>query len=132
MVVISQPSLNNFSFINTTDTLFSEIPIIALSDPNAKTLIVEACEEFGFFKLVNHGVSMDLMARLEAEALQFFNLPQHEKDQTAPPYPLGYGNKRIGHNGDIGWVEYLLFTIDPQLNSNKSLSVYPRNQQALW
>ncbi|KAM7524993.1 hypothetical protein LguiA_014895 [Lonicera macranthoides] len=132
MVVISQPSLNNFSFINTTDTLFSEIPIIALSDPNAKTLIVKACEEFGFFKLVNYGVSMDLMARLEAEALEFFNLPQHEKDQTAPPYPFGYGNKRIGHKGDIGWVEYLLFNINPQLDSNKSLSVFPRKQQALW
>ncbi|CAH1422997.1 unnamed protein product [Lactuca virosa] len=35
---------------------------------------------------------------------------QYEKDQFCPPNPFGYGRNKIGLNGDVGWVEYLLFT----------------------
>ncbi|CAL9132529.1 unnamed protein product [Musa textilis] len=55
------------------------------------------------------------MQRLEAEAVKFFSLPQVEKDKSGPANPFGYGDKRIGVNGDVGWLEYLLFvaTSDP-------------------
>ncbi|KAI9087698.1 hypothetical protein K1719_030330 [Acacia pycnantha] len=47
----------------------------------AKTLIVKANQEFGFFKLIKHGISIDLTADLEAQALNFFAIPQDEKDR---------------------------------------------------
>ncbi|KAK6154854.1 hypothetical protein DH2020_009102 [Rehmannia glutinosa] len=112
MVVLSQPILDNLAHFETcksTSDIFTDIPIMDLSGPNCKTLIVEACKEFGFFKLINHGVSMELLNRFEAEAVKFFQLPQEEKDKLGPPNPFGYGNKKIGPNGDVGWVEYLLF-----------------------
>ncbi|KAM7505956.1 hypothetical protein LguiB_004860 [Lonicera macranthoides] len=65
------------------------IPIIDLSAPNAKTLVVEACEEFGFFKVVNHGVSMELVTQLESEAVKFFNSSQDAKNRAGPPNPFG-------------------------------------------
>ncbi|XP_065878415.1 gibberellin 2-beta-dioxygenase [Euphorbia lathyris] len=110
MVVLSQTALNHYSLIKTCKptSLFTEIPVIDLKHPQAKSLIVDACHEFGFFKLVNHGVSLELMSNLETLTTNFFNLPQSEKDKAAPPNPFGYGNKRIGPNGDIGWIEYLL------------------------
>lgn len=42
--------------------------------------IDKACREFGFFYVVDHGVSMDLIARLERVSREFFALPQGEKD----------------------------------------------------
>ncbi|OAY29147.1 gibberellin 2-beta-dioxygenase [Manihot esculenta] len=131
MVVLSQTALDHYSAIKTCKPtgLFSGIPVINLTDPDAKTLIVEACQEFGFFKLVNHGVPFEFMTRLEALAINFFNLPQSEKDKVGPPDPFGYGNKRIGPNGDVGWIEYLLLNTNPQITSHKTLSIFQENPQ---
>ncbi|XAR72469.1 Gibberellin 2-beta-dioxygenase [Bertholletia excelsa] len=132
MVVLSQPVLEDFSLVKACKAIggvSSVIPVIDLSDPEAKNLIVEACEEYGFFKVVNHGVPMEFMTKLEAEAVKFFNLPQFEKDRAGPANPFGYGNKKIGTNGDVGWVEYLLFSTNPDFIIQKSLSVSRGNPQ---
>ncbi|XP_073126356.1 gibberellin 2-beta-dioxygenase-like [Henckelia pumila] len=122
MVALSQLFLdNNLSNIRTCKppsiSILTEIPVVDLSKPDAKTAIVRACKEFGFFKVINHGFSTEFLARLEAEAVKFFKLPQLEKDKSGPPNPFGYGNKQIGPNGDVGWVEYLLFCTNPELIS---------------
>ncbi|XP_022724266.1 gibberellin 2-beta-dioxygenase-like isoform X2 [Durio zibethinus] len=132
MVVLSQPAaLDHCSLIKTCKptSVFKEIPVIDLRDPEAKTLIVKACEEYGFFKLVNHGVPMEFMTRLEAEAFRFFNLPQSEKDKAGPPDPFGYGSKRIGSNGDVGWIEYILLNTNPQVTSLKTLTIFRQNPE---
>ncbi|PSS04903.1 Gibberellin 2-beta-dioxygenase [Actinidia chinensis var. chinensis] len=118
MVVLSQPALDQFSLIQTcqySTSFFNNIPSIDLSSPNAKALTVEACQGFGFFKVTNHGVPLEFMANLESEAIEFFNLPQCDKDKA-----LGYGNRRIGPNGDVGWVEYLLLSASPELIHQKN------------
>ncbi|NP_001295796.1 gibberellin 2-beta-dioxygenase-like [Cucumis sativus] len=119
MVVLSQPptlDFNQYSLLRSTckpTASFADIPEIDLSDPNAKFHIVKACEEFGFFKLVNHGVPVELMTKLEDESLCFFKLSKSEKDKARTPHPLGYGSKNIGSNGDKGWIEYLLLNANP-------------------
>ena len=56
-------------------TCFSNgIPVIDLLNPNVKTLIVKACEEYGFFKVINHGIPMELMSTLESEAVKFLGV----------------------------------------------------------
>lgn len=129
MVVQSHPELDNISLINTCKptSFFNGVPVIDLSDPEAKTHLVKACEDLGFFKVINHGVSLHLMARLENEAIKFFNLPQSEKGKAGPPDPFGYGSKRIGPNGDVGWIEYILLNSNRQLPSHKSLTIFNRN-----
>ncbi|CAH2067816.1 unnamed protein product [Thlaspi arvense] len=96
----------------------SPIPVIDISDPESKHALVKACEDFGFFKVINHGVPSELVSVLEYEAVEFFSLPKSEKTQVAG-YPFGYGNSKIGRNGDVGWVEYLLMnaTLDSASNS---------------
>ncbi|XP_031474572.1 gibberellin 2-beta-dioxygenase-like [Nymphaea colorata] len=114
MVVLSNPALDQLSLIKTQKgTTFSGIPVIDLSLPDCKTELVKACEEFGFFKVVNHGVPMEFMSKLEAETVKFFSLPLSEKEKAGPASPFGYGNRRIGPNGDVGWIEYLLLQADP-------------------
>ncbi|OMO65667.1 Isopenicillin N synthase [Corchorus olitorius] len=131
MVVQSQPALEHYSLIKTCrpSNIFTGIPVIDFKDPEAKSLIVKACEEFGFFKLVNHGIPMEFMTRLETEALNFFNLPQSEKDKAGPPDPFGYGSKRIGPNGDVGWIEYLLLNTNPQVTSLKTQAIFQENPE---
>lgn len=127
MVVLSKPTTEQYSYIrNCKTSTFSTgtIPVVDLSKPEAKTLIVKACEEFGFFKVINHGVPMEAISKLESEAIDFFSLPPNQKEKAGPANPFGYGNKKIGQNGDVGWVEYLLLTNNQDYNSMRLSSVF--------
>jgi gibberellin 2beta-dioxygenase len=107
MVILAKPPASR-----PDQTTFPGIPAVDLSGPDAARAVVDACERFGFFKVVNHGVPMHAVNRLEAEAVGFFASPQAHKDAFGPANPFGYGNKRIGHNGDTGWLEYLLLAVN--------------------
>ncbi|XP_057422393.1 gibberellin 2-beta-dioxygenase [Lotus japonicus] len=131
MVVHSQQgALNELFLIKTCKptNLFTEVPEVDLSHPEAKTLIVNACKEFGFFKIINHDIPMELISNLENEALSFFMQPQSEKEKASLDDPFGYGSKRIGKNGDVGWVEYLLFNTNPDVISPNPLLLLEQNQ----
>lgn len=126
MVVLSKPAIEQFSIVKPCKcaALSPAVPLIDLSQPDSKHLLVKACEEFGFFKVVNHGVPTEFIARLESEAVKFFSSPLSHKEKAGPPDPFGYGNKRIGPNGDIGWVEYILLsTSNPEFDYDRLSSV---------
>nr|AAT92093.1 GA 2-oxidase 1 [Nerium oleander] len=101
--------------LNEKITRAVELPMIDLMGERAEVskLMVKACQEFGFFKLVNHGVSQDVIATMEEESWQFFSRPSSEKERAGPPDPYGYGCKNIGFNGDVGEVEYLMLKANP-------------------
>jgi len=78
------------------------IPVVDLSDfvggsTPQRRLVAEAvdraCVDIGFFTVVGHGVAADLVARVQREALAFFDLPVAERLAVAVPepgYPYGY------------------------------------------
>jgi hypothetical protein len=102
-----------------------ELPVVDLSAERSEVskLIVKACEEYGFFKVVNHGVPEDVILKLEEQVLSFFSLPLSEKQRAGPPDPLGYGCKNIGFNGDTGEVEYLTLNTNPLSIAQRSLTI---------
>jgi len=56
------------------------------SEAEIKSIVAQvgrACEEWGFFQVVNHGVSLALLEELEATAKQFFDLPLEEKRKVS-------------------------------------------------
>ncbi|XP_062105186.1 jasmonate-induced oxygenase 2-like [Humulus lupulus] len=60
-----------------------EIPVIDLSiDEDIVARIGGAAEKWGFFQVINHGVSNELIAKIEELAFQFFNLPEEEKKKV--------------------------------------------------
>jgi len=117
--------------IRSEGILPSELPVVDLSLERAEVakLIVKACEEYGFFKVINHGISNEVIAKTEEAGFGFFRKPMLEKKVAAP----AYGWKNIGVNGDMGEVEYLLLsaTTDSIAHISKTISTDPFNLRYL-
>ncbi|XP_027335300.1 probable 2-oxoglutarate-dependent dioxygenase At5g05600 isoform X1 [Abrus precatorius] len=107
-----RPSISSCNFDD------ANIPIIDLgglygTDPHARTSIhrqiSEACKEWGFFQIINHGVSPDLMDKARETWRQFFHLPMEVKQQYAnsPKTYEGYGSRLGVEKGAIlDWSDY--------------------------
>nr|GEX11387.1 gibberellin 2-beta-dioxygenase 2-like [Tanacetum cinerariifolium] len=101
------------------------IPSIDLTGNESKVskLIVKACEEYGFFKVVNHGIDDHIIKTMENESFEFFNKPLLEKQRAELAKPFGYGNKNIGLSGDTGELEYLLLQANQDFIDNTSMLI---------
>ncbi|RHN63217.1 putative aminocyclopropanecarboxylate oxidase [Medicago truncatula] len=67
------------------------LPIIDLSSPDRLSTansIRQACVEYGFFYLVNHGVNEDFMKQVFEHSAKFFSLPlQHKMNLILVHFP---------------------------------------------
>ncbi|KAH1088300.1 hypothetical protein GLYMA_07G236100v4 [Glycine max] len=103
------------------------IPVVDLTAERSEVakLIVKACEEYGFFKVINHGISHEVISKTEEAGFSFFEKPVAEKRVAAP----AYGCKNIGLNGDMGEVEYLVLgaTTHSIAQISKTVSTDPLN-----
>ncbi|OAY61964.1 gibberellin 2-beta-dioxygenase 2 [Manihot esculenta] len=111
--------------MRTKKTRAIGIPTIDLSLDKSlvSELIVTACEDYGIFKVVNHGVNKEVVSRLEKEAVDFFAKPAAEKQRAGPATPFGYGCKNIGCNGDVGELEFLLLQTNSVSISERSRTI---------
>ncbi|XP_054805983.1 1-aminocyclopropane-1-carboxylate oxidase-like isoform X2 [Prosopis cineraria] len=85
--------------------------------------ITEACCEYGFFQIMNHEVSLELMERCLDLSRTFFNSSDEEKQKSSPrfdgPLPAGY-SRQPSHSPDKN--EYLLV-----FPPGSDFNVYPQN-----
>ncbi|XP_071722594.1 jasmonate-induced oxygenase 1-like [Rutidosis leptorrhynchoides] len=108
--------------------MIDDIPVIdiqhlvnsANSDPNlrADTLsrISDACREWGFFQVVNHGISHDLLKDVRELWRDFFKLPVEVKQEyaNAPDTYEGYGSRLGIEKGAIlDWSDYFFLNFMP-------------------
>ncbi|KAK1685827.1 hypothetical protein QYE76_046675 [Lolium multiflorum] len=117
---------SNSSTIPTVDLapFFVDDKKDGVARARATEVVREACQSSGFFRVVNHGVPRELMARaLELQAL-FFALPDEEKAKvrpaegtTSPPFPAGHARQPT-HSVD---KNELLLVLHPKL----WLNLYP-------
>lgn len=89
-----------------------DIPMIDLGGEDEKKVgeqIWEACRDWGFFQVVNHGVSPLLMDKTRDTWRQFFHLPLELKQQYAntPKTYEGYGSRLgVEKNAILDWSDY--------------------------
>lgn len=72
-------------------------------------MVDEACREWGFFQVVNHGVDTKLMRRCREAWREFFQLPLEEKQKLAnsPATYEGYGSRLGVKEGiSLDWSDY--------------------------
>ncbi|MFS7977021.1 putative anthocyanidin synthase [Helianthus anomalus] len=86
-------------------------------------LISEACREWGFFQLINHGVSHDLMAATRRVWREFFHLPLEVKQEYAnsPTTYEGYGSRLgVEKGAKLDWSDYFFLHFLPLHIRNQS------------
>lgn len=104
-----------------------EIPVLDMNDvwgkPEGLRLVRSACEEWGFFQMVNHGVTHSLMERVRGAWREFFELPLEEKRKYAnsPDTYEGYGS-RLGvvKDAKLDWSDYFFLNYLPSSIRNPS------------
>ncbi|XP_017234801.1 oxoglutarate-dependent flavonoid 7-O-demethylase 1 [Daucus carota subsp. sativus] len=72
-VVLSSINLPQVPVIDMNVLLHGDLMDIELSK------LHQACKEWGFFQLINHGVSHSLLDKLKAEVEEFFKMPLQDK-----------------------------------------------------
>jgi isopenicillin N synthase-like dioxygenase len=89
-----------------------QIPLIDLSPLNPTcpphpttfdSLVAQihaACRDWGFFQVINHGISPHLLHTIQSEAANFFSLPMQEKTKVRRDFdnPLGYYDTELTKN----------------------------------
>lgn len=84
-------------------------------------LMADACQEWGFFQVENHGVSPDLVARMREVWREFYYLPTEAKKTYAnsPATYEGYGSRLGVEKGAIlDWGDYFFLVVLPQTLRN--------------
>ncbi|XP_042517446.1 gibberellin 3-beta-dioxygenase 1-like [Macadamia integrifolia] len=92
----SWPQIDFNSSVGLNDPLVS-VPVVDLTQPNVVKLVGRACQEWGAFQVINHGIPMGLIKDTESEARRLFSLPTEQKHKALrpPDGSTGYGLARI-------------------------------------
>ncbi|XP_044497456.1 protein SRG1-like [Mangifera indica] len=75
-----------------------------------------ACKEWGFFQLINHGVSSSLVEKMKIEAQELFNLPMEEKKKywQKEGDVEGFGQAFVvSEEQKLDWADLFLVTALP-------------------
>ncbi|GLT26889.1 hypothetical protein SLA2020_019290 [Shorea laevis] len=109
--------------IVSDDGLVLEIPIIdmqsLLSEESMEAELTKvdfACREWGFFQLVNHGVSSSMLENVKKGAQGLFNLPMEEKKKywQCPGEMEGFGQAFVfSEEQELDWGDLFFIVTQP-------------------
>ncbi|XP_048229737.1 protein SRG1 [Ricinus communis] len=75
-----------------------------------------ACKDWGFFQLVNHGVSTELLEKVKSKTQEFFNLPKEEKQKFCqkPGEMEGFGQHFVkSEEQKLEWADLFYVVTQP-------------------
>ncbi|XP_002528475.2 protein SRG1 [Ricinus communis] len=100
-----------------------EVPVIdmqRLYDPDSidseLAKLHLACKDWGFFQLVNHGISSSLLEKMKMEVQDFFNLPMAEKKKfwQYPGEVEGFGQSFVvSEEQKLDWGDLFFMVTQP-------------------
>ncbi|GAU38549.1 hypothetical protein TSUD_320210 [Trifolium subterraneum] len=91
-----------------------------------------ACEEWGFFQVINHEIDLNLIENIEDMSKEFFMLPLEEKQKypMAPGTVQGYGQAFVfSEDQKLDWCNMFALGIEPHYIRNPNL--WPKNPARL-
>lgn len=114
-----------------------DIPVIDLSPLNSPkkeelqrlvSEIGEACSNWGFFQVINHGVPSEYRERIESASRKFFSLSKEEKSTVKKNEvsPMGYYDTE--HTQNVrDWKEVFDFAVqDDEKNIKQLINQWPK------
>ncbi|KAH0643794.1 hypothetical protein KY290_033877 [Solanum tuberosum] len=126
---------------NLLPSMLSQIPVIDMelllaNDHSQLDKLHLACKDWGFFQMMNHGVSCSLLEKMKLEVQRFFNLPMEEKKKFGQIEGSmeGYGQVLVSCDeqninswiGKLYMVTLPIHLRKPHLFPNLPLSLRPR------
>lgn len=113
-----------------------ELPVLDLGqllDPEAfqeeSAKLKMACENWGFFQLVNHGIAEEMLDQLKADVTEFFKLPLEEKKAFAqlPGELEGYGQAFVtSEEQKLDWADMMyIITRSPHSRNMRFWPTHP-------
>ncbi|EXB39440.1 Thebaine 6-O-demethylase [Morus notabilis] len=123
----SASKYNNYNNNNNTskDVQYNlKLPVIdfaKLQGPNRSQYVTsslaKACQEYGFFQLINHGIEGDVIKRMGDVSKRFFDLPFEERSKymSKDMYsPVRYGTSFNQNNDKVFcWRDFLKLNCHP-------------------
>ncbi|CAL5346994.1 unnamed protein product [Camellia sinensis] len=106
---------------------FTAIPVVDLSKLTQNTQLSKlatACQDWGFFQVINHGIDPGLLERLEKVSMDFFMMPLGEKQKypMAPGTIQGYGQAFVfSENQKLDWCNMFALGVEPHSIRNPKL-----------
>ncbi|CAN0908266.1 S-norcoclaurine synthase 1 [Linum grandiflorum] len=107
-----------------------QIPVIDMTkldaDEEESAKLHSACRDWGFFQVINHGVTEEVMQKMYLDVQEFFNQPLQEKMSCAqmPNNVEGYGQAFVvSEKQKLDWGD-MLFIIAQPVNG-RSLRFWP-------
>ncbi|XP_077239922.1 protein LATERAL BRANCHING OXIDOREDUCTASE 1-like [Tasmannia lanceolata] len=105
------------------------IPVIDMSELKQQSQeelakLALACEEWGFFQVINHGINTMLLERIQKLSMEFFMLPLEEKEKypMAPGTIQGYGHAFVfSENQKLDWCNMLALGVEPRFMRDPKL-----------
>ncbi|KAK4775775.1 hypothetical protein SAY87_023736 [Trapa incisa] len=105
-----------------------DVPVIDFSElmkgEKEISRLGDACEKWGFFQVVNHGIDLDLLERIEKVGMEFFMLPLDEKRKyaMAPGTVQGYGQAFVfSEEQKLDWCNMFALGLEPRFIRNPKL-----------
>ncbi len=134
-----RPPQERLTSPNPIEYVEEQVPLIDLQGLNCCEGSIErenvlkqlayACEEWGFFQIVNHGIPESLMEAMMNVGKAFFGLSVEEKQAYAALPGLimqGYGSKYIAREGATrDWRDYIYLLLQP--HSIRDYAYWPSN-----
>lgn len=126
--MIERPKL---ATVTTTSSCNLTIPVVDLSKilnsqdvHNEIMKLATSCEEWGFFQVINHGIDLELLEKMEKIAMEFFMLPLEEKQKypMAPGTVQGYGQAFVfSEDQKLDWCNMFALGVEPHFIRNPKL-----------
>lgn len=127
------PTLKHDDFGDVED----DIPVISLNNrvrdnddqqvyDNLCNVMVKASENWGFFKLVDHGVSSEIVENYITRLHELFDLPMEKKLKggKTSSLPLGYYASNPEYGENLPWAEVLQLLQSPEMVVEFAKKVY--------